>query len=162
VQHLRRRTHKTIQRVTENIEQFHYNTMLAALMEYANYLVKTQETVVVGTPAWQEAIESLLLLLAPTAPHLTEELWSQLGKPYSIHEHRWPQWEPDLASDEVVTYVIQVNGRVRDRITVTSSTSEEKIREVALTRERVRRFVGNNVKKIIYVPGRLINIVTAT
>jgi leucyl-tRNA synthetase len=157
---LRRITHKTIRKVTEDLETFRFNTMVAALMEFNNYLVKARTTPVAHTPAWDEAIETLLLLLAPSAPHITEELWARLGKSYSIHQQPWPQWDEALAADEVITLPVQVNGKVRARLQVPADVTEEQARELALADERVQRHIaGKQVKKVIYVPGRLVNIV---
>ncbi|MCK4963491.1 MAG: leucine--tRNA ligase, partial [Dehalococcoidia bacterium] len=113
---LRRQTHKTIKRVTEDLEKFRFNTMLAALMEFTNYLTKAKEGRSVANAAWQEAIDSLLLLLAPTAPHMAEELWERTGHAYSIHNQSFPSWDEDLVAAEQVTLVIQVNGKLRDRV----------------------------------------------
>jgi len=152
--------HKTIGKVTGDMERFRFNTMLAALMEFTNYLGKVQETGTVSEPVWQEAITSLLLLLAPTAPHLTEELWVRTGHPYSIHNQSWPRWDEELAKEEEITLVIQVNGKLRDKVTVPVSITEAEAREIALSRERIKAYVqGNSINKIIYVPRRLVNIV---
>ena len=158
---LARATHKTIRRVTEDIERFHFNTMLAALMEFSNYLGSLQGTAVARTPAWTAAVDTLLLLLAPAAPHMTEELWSRLGRPYSIHSQAWPRWDPQLAAEEMITLVVQVDGRVRERLSVPASISEEEARSQALASPQVRRFLdGRTVANVVYVPGRLVNIVT--
>jgi len=157
---LRRMTHKTIRKVTDDLEGFRFNTMVAALMEFNNYLVKAKETPVAHTPAWDEAIEALLLLLAPGAPHITEELWARLGKPYSIHQQSWPQWDEALAADEVITLPVQVNGKVRARLEVPADVTEEQARALALADEGVQRHIaGQQVRKVIVVPGRLVNVV---
>ena len=109
---LSRLIHQTIKRVTNDMERFRFNTMLAALMEFTNYLGKVQEGGTVSVSLWNEAITDLLLLLAPTAPHLTEELWERTGHTYSIHNQPWPKWDEELAKEEEVTLVIQVNGKV--------------------------------------------------
>ena len=157
---LRHVTHKTIKRVTQDLERFRFNTMIAALMEFTNYLGKVREERLVENAAWQEAIDALLLLLAPTAPHLAEELWTRTGHPYSIHNQAFPTWDEELAAEEEFTLVIQVNGRLRDRINVPVSITEEEAQELALRSERIRRYLeGGEVAKIIYVPRRLVNIV---
>ena len=157
---LLRKVHKTIRDVTDDLEKFRYNTMLAKLMEYTNYLVEAEKTPVVDTRSWQEAITNLLLMLAPTTPHLAEELWSQLGLPYSIHNQSWPAWDATHAADEVFTLVIQVNGKVRDKMTVPVTMSEGEITQLATARERIRQYVRDGeVSNVIYVPGRLVNIV---
>jgi len=157
---LRHLTHKTIKRVTQDLERFRFNTMVAALMEFTNYLGKVREEGLVEKAAWQEAIDALFLLLAPTAPHLAEELWIRTGHPYSIHNQAFPTWDEELAAEEEFTLVIQVNGRLRDRINVPVSITEEEAQELALRSERIRRYLeGGEVAKIIYVPRRLVNIV---
>jgi len=130
------------------------------LMEFTNYLGKMQEAGTVSVSLWNEAITDLLLLLAPTAPHLTEELWERTGHPYSIHNQSWPKWDEELVKEEEVTLVIQVNGKVRDKVTVPVSITEAEAKELALSRERIKTYIkDNNVAKIIYVPQRLVNIV---
>jgi leucyl-tRNA synthetase len=157
---LRRATHKTIKRVTDDMEEFAFNTVIAALMEFTNTLQKAKETPVYGTEAWEEAIETLLLLLAPCCPHIAEELWVRTGRPYSIHQQRWPEYNPDLVVEEMITLVVQVNGKVRARVEVPADITEEAAREAALAEPNVQRHIaGKEIRKIVYVPGRLVNIV---
>ncbi|MBE0415666.1 MAG: leucine--tRNA ligase [Dehalococcoidia bacterium] len=157
---LRHITHRTIKKVTEDMERFRFNTMIAALMEFTNYLGKVGEGKSVEPPAWQEAIDTLLLLLAPTAPHLAEELWTRTGHPYSIHNQAFPKWDKGLAAEEEFTLVIQVNGRLRDRVRVPISITEEEAKELALGRERTKAYLKDGeIARIIYVPRRLVNIV---
>jgi len=157
---LRRLTHKTIKRVTSNLEVFKFNTALAALMEYNNALIKSRETAVYGTSAWDEAIRSLVLMIAPMMPHVAEELWERIGGSYSVHTQPWPQFNAQLASDVMVTVVVQVNGRVRGRLELPADASEEDARTAALAQENVQRFLqGQQVAKVVYVPGKLVNIV---
>jgi len=157
---LRRWTHKTIKRVTDDMEAFTFNTIIAGLMEFTNALQKAKPTPVYGTEAWEEAVETLLLLLAPCCPHIAEELWARTGRPYSVHQQSWPQFEPDLAAEEVITLVVQVNGKVRARLAVPADITEEAAREAALADANIQRHIaGKEVRKIIYVPGRLVNIV---
>jgi leucyl-tRNA synthetase len=157
---LNRLIHQTIKKVTNDIERFRFNTMLAALMEFTNYLGKVQEISAVSASLWNEAVTSLLLLLAPTAPHLTEELWERTGHTYSIHNRPWPKWDEELAKEEEVTLVIQVNGKIRDKVTVPVSITEAEAKELALSSQRIKAYIkDNNIAKIIYVPQRLVNIV---
>ncbi|MFQ5987751.1 MAG: class I tRNA ligase family protein, partial [Dehalococcoidia bacterium] len=157
---LRHVTHKTIKRVTEDLERFRFNTMIAALMEFTNYLSKVREGNPIERAAWQEAIDTLLLLLAPTAPHLAEELWTRSGHPYSIHNQPFPTWDEELAAEEEFTLVIQVDGRLRDRVRVPVSITEGEAQELALGRERIKRYLGGGeIAAIIYVPRRLVNLV---
>ncbi len=160
VDELRRQTHKTIKRVSEDIEKFRFNTMLAALMEFTNYLGDARDKGDVDHESWNEAIKSLLLLLAPSAPHVTEEIWSNLGYPYSIHQQSWPAWDKNLAADVQVTMVVQVNGKLRDRVVVVPDIGNEEARKLALGRERIKaQLAGKKVEKVIVVPGKLVNIV---
>jgi leucyl-tRNA synthetase len=160
VRALRRITHKTIRKVTEDMESFHFNTMIAALMEFNNYLLKAKDTPVVQSQAWSEATRSLILLLAPTAPHLAEELWQRIGGAYSVHSQTWPQWDEEATADEMVTLVVQVNGRVRDRLSVPVGTSEGEARRLALESPKVQRYTANKtVSKVVYVSDQLVNIV---
>jgi leucyl-tRNA synthetase len=157
---LNRLIHQTIKKVTNDMERFRFNTMLAALMEFTNYLGKVQDGGTVSVSLWNEAITILLLLLAPTAPHLTEELWAKTGHSYSIHNQSWPKWDEEMAKEEEVTLVIQVNGKLRDRVTVPVSITEAEARELALSSERIKAYLkDNHVARIIYVPQRLVNIV---
>jgi leucyl-tRNA synthetase len=157
---LQRITHQTIRKVTEDLERLRFNTMIAALMEFTNYLTKLKEAGTVNDSDWRESTAILLKLLAPTAPHLAEELWQRTGHEYSIHNQSWPQWDEEMARDEEITLVVQVNGKLRDRITVPASISEDEAKQLALERERVKAYLeGKEIVKTIYVPGRLVNVV---
>jgi leucyl-tRNA synthetase len=157
---LSRFTHQTIRKVTEDLERLHFNTMLAALMEFTNYLTKVKEEGAVSLAQWEGAIDTLLLLLAPTAPHLAEEFWQQRGHSYSIHNQKWPKWDEALAKEEEITLVVQVNGKLRDRITVPASITEAQAKEKALGSQKVKAHLKDKeIVKTIYVPGRLVNIV---
>ena len=157
---LRHWTHKTIKKVTEDLAGFHFNTAIAAMMEFVNHLQRVRETVG-GTPAWAEAVRALVLLLAPVAPHISEELWERRGEPYSVHQQRWPAYDETLARAEMITLVLQVDGKVRDRIHVSAELSEAEARQLALRNEKVKRFMnGKPAADIVVVPGRLVNVVT--
>ncbi len=157
---LRRRTHRTIRKVTEDFERFGFNTALAALMELTNHLYRVRDRLA-GSPAWEEAVRSLVLMLAPVAPHLAEELWERLGGAYSVHTQAWPTYDPELARTPEVTLVVQVDGRVRDRVTVPEDLPEAEARALALASERVRQHLnGRVVKDVVYVPGKVVNIVS--
>ena len=108
-------THKTIKEVTADLERFRFNTMLASLMEFSNYLSKVKERRMVSDSLWWEAISYFLLLLAPTTPHLAEELWMRTGHSYTIHNHLWPEFDQELAKEAEITLAIQVNGKLRDK-----------------------------------------------
>jgi leucyl-tRNA synthetase len=160
---LRRRTHRTIKRVAEDLEKFRFNTMLAALMEFTNHLTKLKEEHPVAGEAWREAIEALVLLSAPSVPHLAEELWARTGHSYSIHNQLFPTWDERLVAEDQVTLVIQVNGKLRDRATVPASITETEAREVALGSQRVRAHIdGREIRSVVFVPGRLINVVVSS
>ena len=157
---LRRWTHQTIGRVTEDLESYAFNTIIARLMEFTNALVKARQTPVYGSEAWDEAIETLLLLVAPACPHIAEELWAQTGRPYSIHTQPWPRFDPGLAAEETVTLVVQINGKLRARLTMPADTTEEDARAGALADENIERHLaGKTPRKVIYIPGRLVNVV---
>jgi len=157
---LYRIAHQTIRKVTEDMEKLRFNTMIAALMEFTNYLTRVKETGSVAPSVWEESIDTLLLLLAPTAPHLAEELWQHTGHEYSIHNQSWPKWDEALARDEEITLVVQVNGKLRDRIAVPASITEAEARQLVLERQRVKVYLeGKEITDMIYVPGRLVNLV---
>ncbi|MGE5596509.1 MAG: class I tRNA ligase family protein, partial [Hyphomicrobiales bacterium] len=157
---LRRLTHKTIRDAMKDIEEFAFNTLISKQMELASGLQKRRDAGPVDRTAWNEAIETMLLLAAPLAPHITEELWSRLGKPYSIHQQRWPRFDPDLARDEEVEIVLQVNGKVRDRLTLPAGATEEQARAAAFASPRMAELLGGKEpRRVIYVPGRLLNVV---
>ncbi len=156
-------THKTIKEVTADLEKFRFNTMLSSLMEFSNYLSKIREGGVVSSSVWREGISYFLRLLAPCAPHLAEELWDRTGHPYSVHNQPWPEYAEELAKEEEVTLVIQVNGKLRDRVLVPASISEVEAKELALGRERVKAYIdGKGLTRVIYVPTRVVNIVVAS
>ena len=134
--------------------------MIAALMSLANEMMKAKDLAVVGTTAWQEAVHSLILMLAPAAPHIAEELWERIGGEYSVHQQEWPTWEEEKAADEEITLIVQINGKVRDRIQVPSTISDQAAQQMALESEAIQRHLGEvTPKDIIVVPGRLVNIV---
>ncbi len=152
----RRILHQTIKRVTEDIESLGFNTAIAALMEALNGLRALPLDGEIG----REAAETLVLLIAPFAPHLAEELWERLGEPYSVHQQPWPQWDEAWIAEETITLVVQVNGRVRDRIQVPADIDDESARALALSSEAVRRHLnGREPKRVIIVPGKLVNVV---
>jgi len=116
----------------------------------------------VRMPVWREALETLVLLLAPGAPHLAEELWQRLGKPYSVHQQSWPAYDPALAAEETVELVIQVNGRVRDRLLVPAAIDEDEAVARVRELERVQVYLaGKRIERVVYVPGRLVNFVVS-
>ena len=160
VRTLVRTTHKTVKKVIGDLERFKFNTALAAMMEMTNHMGRAWDDGGLDSGCWSDAVEKLLLLLAPIAPHVTEELWERTGRPFSIHSQLMPSWDEELARDEEITLVVQVNGRVRDRIQAPASIEEAEARELALESARVRPYLeGSEVRQVVYVPGRLVNVV---
>lgn len=155
------KTHATIKKVTEDIgERFNFNTAISAIMELINTLNSYRETPNPELPVIKEAIENLLLLLAPFSPHIVEELWQITGHRGSIHLQKWPDYDPQALVQEEVEIVVQVSGKVRDRMVVSSSASEDELRQLALGSKRIQEFIqGRNIVKVIVVPGKLVNIV---
>jgi leucyl-tRNA synthetase len=158
---LRRRVHQTLRKVTSDFENFEFNTIISGLMELLNDMYKAREAGAVNTPEWQEATEIYLKMLAPLAPHIAEELWTnQLGKPYSIHQQEWPKVDEAAAKEDTIELPVQINGKVRDRITVPVDASEEEIKAAALTSEGVQKCLeGKQPKKVIVANKRLVSLV---
>jgi leucyl-tRNA synthetase len=159
---LRRLLHKTIRRVTDDVEgRFHFNTAIAAIMEMVNGLSAFEaKNDPRNNAVLREAMTSLVIMLAPFVPHAAEELWEGLGQTGGLSQVPWPSWDPQAAADEELTVVVQINGKLRDRITVPASATEEEIRTLALAAERVQSQVeGKSIRKVIVVPGKLVNIV---
>ena len=155
---LDRRMNQTVKKVTEDLEAFRFNTAVAALMEQTNFLLGIKGRV--EDEKWGEALRKFALVLAPFAPHHAEEIWAELGESYSVHEQEWPGYNENLTRTEAFTLVIQVNGKLRDRIEAPANITEETARELALASEKVRPHVeGKQIRKAVYVPGRLVNLV---
>jgi leucyl-tRNA synthetase len=155
---LPRRTNRLVKKVGEDLGLFRFNTALAALMEHTNYLLAVRGEV--GEDEWRDALQTFALALAPLAPHHAEQLWSDLGDEYSVHEQEWPTYDEALIATEEVTLIVQVNGKLRDRISVPAGVSEEEAKELALGSEKVRPHVeGKELRKSVYVPGKLVNLV---
>jgi len=158
---LRRVVHKTIKKVTEDIEErFHFNTAIAAVMELLNALQASDIKTAQSGPVMKEALESMVLLLAPFVPHITEELWQQLGNKTVVSETAWPEYDREAVVDEEVLIVVQVNGKLRSKITVAAGSDEESLKSLALSDEKIKPFLeGVQIRKVICVPGKLVNIV---
>ncbi len=160
VRSLRRKVHQTIIRVTGDMETFSFNTAISALMELKNTMQNFRETPVAHTQCWEEAIETLLLLLAPFAPHFAEELWARISGPYSIHQQAWPVADEEVAAEDLIELAVQINGKVRDHIIVQANIDQESAIRKALEVAKVQQHLGDQEpRKVIYVPGRLINFV---
>lgn len=157
---VRRTLHKTIKKVSDDMDNFKFNTAIASLMELTNTLNQAWERSDVSSDSWNESVSSLVTMMAPVTPYLSEELWEVTGHDTSVHLESWPDWDEALAADETITLVVQVNGRLRDRIEVPATIEEDSAKEIALTSARVEPHIeGKNIVKVIYVPGRLVNIV---
>jgi leucyl-tRNA synthetase len=153
--------HKTIKKVTDDLEQQKYNTAIAAMMECVNDLYKArQDGGFADRDGWHFSLESLCMLLAPFAPHITEEMWHQLGKDDSIHVDHWPEYDEKYLVSDTMTIVVQINGKVRAQIEVAADAPEEQIVDMAKSQERVQPYLeGKEIKKSIYVPGKLVSFV---
>jgi leucyl-tRNA synthetase len=164
----RRTIHETIARVTDDIERdFHFNTAISAIMELVNALqafdaaAPERMSVAERAALLREAVETVLLLLGPFAPHITEELWSQLGHEQSLFKHGWPTPEPAALRRDEVTVVLQVDGKVRSRLTVEVDAAEDRVQDLALADDRIRPWLqGRRVERVVVVPNRLVNVVT--
>ncbi len=157
---LRALTHRTIRKVTNDLDAFHFNTMIAALIEYTNELMKLRETAVAETPAWREAMETLTLLMAPATPFVAEEMWSRLGNEFSVHLQQWPVYDEALVTVATVEVPVQVNGKVRDRIVIAAGAGDDEMLAAAWALPKVQEHTaGKTVMREIVVPGRLVNII---
>jgi leucyl-tRNA synthetase len=157
--------HRTLQSVTADYEGFRFNTMVAKLMELTNVLMHHRGTPVAGTSDWDEAVRLLLLMLAPAAPHITEELWSRrlaaAGEAWrSIHTERWPTWDEALVAERTVELPIQINGKLRDRVEIPAGLAPEEVERIVLAREKIQAALGGRAPdKVIHAGGRLVNLV---
>ena len=158
---LYRKTHQTIKKVTEDIERFHFNTAISALMEFFNVITDfVQKNETKRSLVLKDAIEKFVILLSPFVPHITEELWHLMGHKTWLIEQPWPKWEEEALKEELLLVVIQINGKVRARMQVPAEISEQEVKKQALNQERIKQLLtGKEVKKIVWVPKKLINIV---
>jgi leucyl-tRNA synthetase len=161
VRSLRRKLHQTLRQITHDFETFEFNTIVSGLMELLNEMYKARDKGAAGTPEWAEAVEIYLMMMAPVTPHIAEELWALDGKPYSIHQQRWPDVDIAAAADELITLIVQVDGKLRDRIMVPADITEEAAKSAALESEVIKKILaGKQPRKVIVVPRRLVNIVS--
>ncbi len=161
---LRRKTHQTIMRVTRDVEErLHLNTAIAAIMELTNEVYRHLEPRPERAETWtalREATEAIVVLLNPFAPHITEEMWEMLGNKKRLTATAWPAYDPSIATQEDVTLVLQVNGKIRSRISVPKDTDEEQVRQMVLEDDTIKSLVeGKTVQRVIVVPRRLVNVV---
>jgi leucyl-tRNA synthetase len=156
---IRRLQHKTTRKVTEDHHRLSFNTAISALMEYVNELYKYKVDGF-SDEVWHEALGTLARLLAPFAPHMSAEIWQQLGNDSSIEEAGWPHWDDAMIVSETITIIVQVNGKLRAKLTVAADSNDEDIKQLALSESNVVKFLeGKKPTKVIYIPGRLVNIV---
>jgi leucyl-tRNA synthetase len=154
---LEREIHRTVRKVTEDIESYHFNTAVAAMMKLEHLLSHATG------PTRDDGVRTLLLLLAPFAPYITEELWARRGGAYSVHQQAWPAYDPELAKADEITLVVQVDGKLRDRLTAAAGLGEAETRAAALGSDKVKGAIGaRTVTKVIVVPDRLVSIVTSS
>jgi leucyl-tRNA synthetase len=148
-----RKLHKTIRKVTEDVPRLSYNTAIAAMMEYMKVLRAAERAAHIAE------VEPLVQLVAPFAPHVAEELWERIGHKRSVFDSGWPEFDPDLAADELITIAVQVNGKTRGTIKVQPDASQDDALAAALVEPGIARFVTREPARIVFVPGRLLNIV---
>ena len=160
-QELLRLTHSTVKKVTRDIEDEKFNTAVAAMMEMVNGLYKFKESHgMQATETWQFTLESLLQILAPFAPHITEELWQELGHTDTIHVNHWPKWDEKYLVSDVMTIIVQVNGKLRSKLELPTDIDQQGVEAAALADTNVQKFTNNKPpKKMVYVPGKLVNVV---
>jgi leucyl-tRNA synthetase len=157
----RREMHRVVKRVTEDLERFKFNTAVAALMQYLNTLYDYQRAGI-DPSLWREALEKFTILLCPIAPFVTEEVWQGvLGHAgHSVHLMKWPEYDEEMIAADEIAIMIQVNGRLRDKVTVPKGISDDELREAVLTRTKIKSYTeGNTVRRVIIVPEKLVNIV---
>ncbi|MFZ5932778.1 MAG: class I tRNA ligase family protein, partial [Patescibacteria group bacterium] len=161
--------HQTIKKVTTDIQNFRYNVAIASLMEFVNLLEEKAQGKIkrggkIRCAEWDEALKSLALMLAPLAPHLAEEVWVEvLGQKFSIHTHPWPKFNPLIAKEEEIELVIQINGKLRGTLSVGKDESlvRGEMEKLARKEPNIAKWLkGREVKKVVFVPGKLINFVT--
>jgi leucyl-tRNA synthetase len=157
-----RAVHKAIKKVSKDIENLGLNTAIATLMECINelYRLKNEKNFSLAHNAWKENLEKLLQILSPFAPHITEELWAELGNDTSIHLSNWPAWDEKLVAEDIITIAVQINGKVRTEIMVAADAQEKEVLETAKSDEKIKTLTaGKDIKREIYVHGRLVNFV---
>ncbi len=152
--------HPAIKKVTEDLEEQKYNTAIATMMKATNelYELKSKQEIK-NNNDWRTALESLVMLIAPFAPHTADELWSQLGHKDSVNVDNWPEWNDKFINQDVVTIVVQVNGKLRGQVQMDKGSSEDEVILLAQSDSSISRYISGGIKKVIYVPNRLINFV---
>ena len=158
---LRRKTHQTISKISDDIgRRYTFNTAIAASMELLNSISRFDDSSARGRAVVREALESVILLLSPIVPHICHELWNVLGHESTLVDESWPEVDESALRQDMIELVVQVNGKLRGRISIEPDADQDAIREHALADQNVRKFVADKViQKTIVVPGRLVNIV---
>jgi leucyl-tRNA synthetase len=156
-------THRTVKKVTQDIDRFRFNTAVAALMGLANSLIDYLNSDEGGRRAtFDEAFRLMILMLAPMAPHMTHELWERSGRGTMLAVETWPEWDPELVRQETVTMIVQVNGKVRDRIEVAADIDAVEAEKVALESAKIKAHLdGKKIEKVVVRPPNLVNVVVA-
>ena len=158
-QELAKELHRTIQKVTDRIEALRFNTMISGLMEFAKGLSDRYYSGGWQTKTYHDALDSLMILLAPAAPFIAEELWHLTGHEFSIHNQEWPSWDPELVMEEFSQIPIQINGKLRGLVNVPSSAGQVDVEDAAFDLLNIDQKTDNSqVVKVIYVPGKIMNI----
>jgi len=158
---VRRKTHQTIQKITNDLTTgFKFNTAVSAMMELINSLYDYKDSPEAKTAILREAVEALVKLMGPFTPHIADEMWSRLGKKGTILDAGWPTFKPELLKSDTVEIPIQVNGKVKTRVTVPVGLSEQDIQALAKTDENIQKFVSpNNIQKVIWIKDKLANFI---
>ena len=154
------KVHKTIKKVSDDLERFQFNTAIAAIMELLNETARFKPDGGNDTVVLREAVEALVRLLYPIAPHIAEELWESLGYEETLVDKPWMEWDREILESAAITVVVQVNGKVRSQVTMDSDSDQEQMKEAALSDEKVKNYIADKeIKKVIVVPKKLVNIV---
>ena len=158
---LRRKTHQTIAKISDDIgRRHHFNTAVASSMELLNAINKLRDNSAAGRAVVREALDAVVVMLSPVVPHICHALWQQLGHETTLIDQSWPQVDDSALELDLIEIVVQVNGKLRARLSVAADTGKDALEAAALTDENVQRFVaGKDVRKVIVVPGKLVNIV---
>ena len=161
IREVKRELHTALDRISKDYELFEFNTIISSLMELLNVLYDAYRLGAANSKEWAEIINTYVLMMAPAAPHIAEELWTEvLGNPYSIHNQSWPKVDQELMKKDEITLVVQVNGKLRDKIVVPVDINKEDAEKTALASGGAAPYLeGKQIKKVIVIPGRLVNIV---
>jgi leucyl-tRNA synthetase len=158
---LERELHQIIQKVGQRIEDLRFNTMVSALMEFVNLLSNRYQSGKWKTASYHDALETMLVLLAPAAPFLAEELWQLTGHEFSVHNQEWPDWDPALALEDIAQIPVQINGKVRGLVEVPSSAGQAEVEAAAFDLPKIEDNINSGqIVDVIFVPGKIMNILT--